>query len=137
MYHCIAFIYYFLQNRPPYWKPYAARGRNQGPLSSPRTNGRVGPHIDNTSEQAQLLDQGYGKFGSFGFYESGSPLGQVQNNVNGFHLQPEGFVEFGLVGQVPLAVPLSESSRPVTPPASSLTQDSSQSVPTPGTNQDR
>ncbi|KAG5552833.1 hypothetical protein RHGRI_010814 [Rhododendron griersonianum] len=124
-------------NRPPYWKPYAARGRNQGPLSSPRSNGRVGPHIDSTSEQAQLLDQGYGKFGSFGFYESGSPRRQVQNNGNGFHLQPEGFVEFGLVGQVPLVVPLSESSRPVTPPASSLTQDSSQSVPTPGMNQDR
>lgn len=128
-------------NRPPYWKPYTARGRNQGPLSSPRSNGRVGPHIDSNGEQAQFLDQGYGKSGSSMFYESVSPHRKVQNDVNGFHLQPEGFVEFGSVGQVPLVVPLQESSRLVTPVSFSCqiapTQRIQKSEPEPGTNQDR
>lgn len=101
----------------------------------------MGPHIDSNGEQAQFLDQGYGKSGSSVFYESVSPHRKVPNDVNGFHLQPEGFVEFGSVGQLPLVVPLQESSRLVTPVSFSSqiapTQRIQKSEPELGTNQDR
>ena len=84
---------------------------------------------------AQFSDQGSEKLGLSDFYESGSPSGKVRPDVNGLLLQPEGLVEFGSVGHVPLDVPL-----PL------LLQTSNQSPPTlgiqkaksvPGVNHDR
>ena len=84
---------------------------------------------------AQLSDQGSGKLGLSDFYESGSPRGKACPDANGLLVQPEGLVEFGSVGHVPLEVPL-----PL------LVQTSNQSLPTlgmqkskpvPGVNHDR
>ncbi|KAL6998507.1 hypothetical protein U1Q18_008636 [Sarracenia purpurea var. burkii] len=128
----------FLQNRPPYRKPFlTGRGRNQGPARSPRNNGWAATpmeanFLDSARElsQAQFFDQGSGRPGSLVFYDSGSPGGKVRPVANGL-LQSEGIVEFGPVGHGPLEVPLLESSRQLNP-ASFLTQNPPQSLLTLG-----
>ncbi|XP_057477056.1 uncharacterized protein LOC130764756 [Actinidia eriantha] len=130
-------------NLSPHPMPFTGRGRKHGPMRSPRTNGRIMTPmepklLDRNSRDlspAQFSDQGSGKLGLSDFYESGSPSGKVRPDVNGLLLQPEGLVECGSVGHVPLDVPL-----PL------LLQSSNQSSPTlgmqkaksvPGVNHDR
>ncbi|KAF5953556.1 hypothetical protein HYC85_006412 [Camellia sinensis] len=118
-------------NRPPYQNTSTGRGRNQGPVRSPRNNGQaVTPMetnlLDRSSRelsQTQFSDQGYGKSGSSDSYECGSPGGTVYPDINSLLLQSDGVIEFGSAGHVPLAVTLPECSRQLNP-ASLLPQTS-------------
>ncbi|GFY83823.1 PAP/OAS1 substrate-binding domain superfamily [Actinidia rufa] len=106
--------YFPNMNLSPHPMPFTGRGRKHGPMRSPRTNGRImtpmeAKLLDRNSRDlspAQFSDQGSGKLGLSDFYESGSPSGKVRPDVNGLLLQPEGLVECGSVGHVPLDVPL-------------------------------
>ncbi|CAL5388957.1 unnamed protein product [Camellia sinensis] len=126
-------------NRPPYQNASTGRGRNEGPVRSPRNNGQaVTPMetnlLDRSSRElshTQFSDQGYGKSGSSDSYECDSPGGTVYPDINSLLLQSDGVIEFGSAGHVPLAVTLPECSRQLNP-ASLLPQTSTQSLPTTG-----
>ncbi|XP_057486675.1 uncharacterized protein LOC130772804 isoform X1 [Actinidia eriantha] len=104
------------QNHPPYRNPWTGRGKNQGPVRSPRNNGRTLPPmeanlLDSTHEHSQLQfsDQVNGKSGPSVFYESGFSGVNIRPDVNGLLLQSEGAAEFGSGGHVPIGASLPEN----------------------------
>lgn len=88
-------------------RPYM-KGRSQGQLKSPRTNGR-GPASLDRSPQAQSPGRhGGGRPKSSDSYES-SPRGKVYKEVNGFVHTSEKSVELGAPGHPPLEAAFQEA----------------------------
>ncbi|KAJ0088925.1 hypothetical protein Patl1_31518 [Pistacia atlantica] len=102
-------------------RPLTLRGRNQAPLRSPRSNGRVMmPHESNFPERSSRelapvqfnVHQGGGKSGLSDICHSSSPEKKAQPNSNGSSHPSERTVEFGSVGgHLSVGVTPLESSR--------------------------
>ncbi|GMP86103.1 hypothetical protein CsSME_00039018 [Camellia sinensis var. sinensis] len=128
-------------NRPPYQNPSTGRGRNQGPMRSPRNNGRAATPTEanlldrrsrELSSQAQFSDQVNGTLGSSDYCDSGSPSGKVPPDVNGFGHVPSGVPSPERTGQLNSAYMLTQTSTQSLP-----TPGMQKSQPVPGMNQDR
>ncbi|KAJ4704269.1 PAP/OAS1 substrate-binding domain superfamily [Melia azedarach] len=124
-------------------RPLNMRGRNQAPIRSPRSNGRVmTPPETNFPERSSRelalapvqihVHQGGAKAAHSDPYHSSSPEKKAQLNANGSVHMLERVVEFGSVGHLPYGPPPLESSRQPNA-GSSLGQNSSASVPSPRT----
>lgn len=136
------FVLKFLQNHYRD-RPLNMRGRNQAPIRSPRSNGRVmTPPETNFPERSSRelalapvqihVHQGGAKAAHSDPYHSSSPEKKAQLNANGSVHMLERVVEFGSVGHLPYGPPPLESSRQPNA-GSSLGQNSSASVPSPRT----
>ncbi|KAL7169501.1 hypothetical protein ACSBR2_034520 [Camellia fascicularis] len=128
-------------NRPPYQNPSTGRGRNQGPVRSPRNSGRAATPTEanlldrrsrELSSQAQFSDQVNGTLGSSDYCDSGSPSGKVPPDVNGFGHVPSGVPSPERTGQLNSAYMLTQTSTQSLP-----TPGMQKSQPVPGMNQDR
>ncbi|CAO2839187.1 unnamed protein product [Amaranthus hypochondriacus] len=100
--------YFPIMNHQTYRdRSYIAKGRSQGQLKSPRTNGRGPMIIDRNPQVHSPGRHGVGRPKSFDSYES-SPRGKVYKQVNGFSHTTEKAVDFATVHP-----PLQEASQEI------------------------
>lgn len=103
-----------------------ARGRNQAPVRSPRSNGRIvisqekslpeRKSRDHELSQAQFhINQSAGKFGYSDLHHTGSPESKLCSNVNSSTHLSERMVEFGSVGHPAYCVSSTEGGRQPNP----------------------
>ncbi|GAV77176.1 hypothetical protein CFOL_v3_20648 [Cephalotus follicularis] len=118
-------------------RPLTPRGRNQGPVRSPRNSTRVGVsperffsgRISRDLPQAQFtVHQNGGKSGSADLCRPGSPESRAYPNANGSGDLSEMTAEFGSIVHLPLATSSLESSRQLNP-GSGFSENSASSSP--------
>ncbi|XP_021766576.1 uncharacterized protein LOC110731027 isoform X1 [Chenopodium quinoa] len=93
--------YFPITNHHSYREKPFVKGRSQGQLKSPRTNGRGPASLDRSSQVQSPGRPGVGRPKSSDFFES-SPRGKVYKEVNGFVHTSEKAVESLAPGHPPL-----------------------------------